>query len=103
MLYIRFYDLCLSQTYLDSPIPSDHVSLELDGYKLVRADHPNSVKRSGVCVYYKESLPVRLINVPYLQEALPLELNDQNKKNNYSLYRSPSQKSKEFGSSLTNF
>ena len=80
MLYIRFYDLCLSQTYLDSPIPSDHVSLELDGYKLVRADHPNNVKRSGVCVYYKESLPVRLINVPYLQEALPLELNDQNKK-----------------------
>ena len=80
MLYIRFYDLCLSQTYLDSPIPSDHVSLELDGYKLVRADHPNNVKRSGVCVYYKESLPVRLINVPYLQEALPLELNYQNKK-----------------------
>ena len=35
------YDfICLSETYLDSSIPSDHVSLELEGYKLVCADHP---------------------------------------------------------------
>ena len=26
--------------YLDSSIPSDHISLELEGYKLVCADHP---------------------------------------------------------------
>ena len=26
------------------------------------AHHPNSVKRGGVCIYYKESLPVRIIN-----------------------------------------
>ena len=58
----------------------DHVSLELEGYKLVRADHPNNVNWGGVCIYYKESLPVRVINLPYLQEALLLELNDQNKK-----------------------
>ena len=47
---------------------------------MVRADHPNNVKRGGVCIYYKKSLPVRVINLPYVQEALLLELNDQNKK-----------------------
>ena len=59
------YDfICLSETYLDSSIPSDYVSLDLVGYKLVRADHPNNVKRGGVCFYYKQSLPVRAINLP---------------------------------------
>ena len=79
----KYNFICLSETFLDSSIPSDHVSLELEGYKLVRADHPNNVKRGGVCIYYKESLPVRVINLPYLQEALLLELNNQNQKNNY--------------------
>ena len=94
----------LSETCLDSSIPSDHLSLELEGYKLVRADHPDNVKLGGVCIYYKEYLPVRVINLPYLQEALLLELNDQNKKIIISsLYRSPSQNSEEFESFLTNF
>ena len=99
------YDfICLSETYLDSSFPSDHVSLELGVYKLVRADHPNNVKRGGVCIYYKESLPVGVINLPYLPEALLLELNDQNKKIIISsLYCSPSQNSKEFESFSTNF
>ena len=71
---------------------------------MVRADQPNNVKRGGVSIYYKESLPVRVINLPYLQEALLLELNDQNKKIIISsLYRSPSQNSEEFESFLTNF
>ena len=29
-------------------------------HSLVRADHPDNMKRGGVCIYYKESLPVRL-------------------------------------------
>ena len=46
------YDfICLFESYLDSSIPPDHVSLELEGYKLVHADHPNNVKRGGVCIY----------------------------------------------------
>ena len=94
--------ICLSETYLDSSIPSGHVSLELGGYTLVRVDHHN-VKRCGVCIYYKESLTVRLINLPYLKEALLLKLNDQNKKKIISsLYRSPNQNSEEFESFLTN-
>ena len=71
---------------------------------MVRTDHSNNVKRGGVCIYFKESLPVRVINLPYLQEALLLELNDQNKKVIISsLFPSPSQNSEEFESFLTNF
>ena len=104
MLLYKYDFICLSETFLDSSIPSDHVSLELEGYKFVRADYLNTFKRHGVCIYYKESLPVRAINLPYLQEALLLELNDQNKKIILSsLYRSPSQSSEEFESFLTNF
>ena len=90
------YDfICLPETFLDFSIPSDHVSWELEGYKFDRADHPNNVKRGRVCIYDKESFMVRLTNLPYLQEALLIELNDQNKKiiNN----------SEEFESFLTNF
>ena len=94
--------ICLSETYLDSSIP-DNV-LDIEGYRLVRADHPNNIKRGGVCIYYKESLPVRVINIPYINEALVLEMNYNNKKVIISvIYRSPSQSTDEFESFLLNF
>ena len=43
--------ICLSETYLDSSIPSDDDNLELPGYNLVRADNPINTKRGGVCIY----------------------------------------------------
>ena len=82
--------ICLSETYLDSSIPDSF--LEIDRYDLVRSDHPNDIKRGGVCIYYKESLPVRAINIPYLKEALLLEMTYTNEKVIVSvIYRSPSQ------------
>ena len=94
--------ICLSETYLDSTTPDS--LLEIDGYNLVRADHPNTIKRGGVCIYYKESLPVRVISLPYLKEALVLEMNDNNKKMIVSvIYRSPIQNNREFDSFLLNF
>ena len=65
--------ICLSETYLDSAIPDS--LLEIDGYNLICSDHPNDIKRGGVCIYFKEMLPVRVINIPYLKEALLLEMN----------------------------
>ena len=77
--------------------------LEIDGYNLVRADHPNDTKRGGVCIYYKESLPVRVINLSYFEEALLLEMTYHNKKVIVSvIYRSPSQSINEFDSFLFN-
>ena len=80
---------------MDSSIP-DNV-LDIEGYRLVRADHPNNIKRGGVCIYYKESLPVHVINIPYIKEALLLEINYNNKKVIISvIYRSSSQSTDEF-------
>ena len=53
--------MCLSKTYLDYSIPSDHVSLDLEGYKMFCEDHPNNFNRDGVCINYNKSLPVRQI------------------------------------------
>ena len=103
--YISMYKhdfIYLSDTYLDSSTPDS--LLEIDGYILVRADHPNNIKRGGVCIYYKESLPVRVISLPYLKEALLLEMTYNNKKVIVSvIYRSPSQNNSEFDLFLSNF
>mgnify|MGYP001802894272 FL=1 len=49
------YDIiCLSETFLDSSISSNDPSLLLDGYTLIRADHPMNVKKGGVCIYFKD-------------------------------------------------
>ena len=93
--------ICLSETYLDSTIPDS--LLEIDGYNLVRADHPNNIKRGGVCIYYKESHPVQVISLPYFKEALLLEMTDNNKKIIlYVIYHSPSENNSEFDSFLSN-
>ena len=73
--YISMYKrdfICLSETYLHSSTP-DRL-LEIDGYILVCADHPKNIKRGEICIYYKESLPVRVISLPYLKEALLSEM-----------------------------
>ena len=96
--------ICLLGTYLNSEIPSDDGNLEIPGYNLVREDHPFNSKRGGVCVYYKNSLLFRVINVKYLQESISFELRIGVKCCRFScLYRSPSQTQVEFETCLKNF
>ena len=93
--------ICLSETYLNSSV-SDSL-LKLDRYNLVRADHTNDIKRGGVCIYYKESLPAGVIYLSYFEEALLLEMTYHNKNLIVSvIYRSPSQSINEFDSFLSN-
>ena len=76
--------------------------LETEGYNLARADH--LIKRGGACIYYKESLPARAINLPYFNEALLLEISHNNKKVIASvIYLSLSQNNDEFDLLLSNF
>ena len=95
------YDfICLSETYLDSTIQNNLTDIE--GYNLVRADHADDTKRGGVCIYYKESLPVRVTNLPFFNEALLLEMSYKKTKVLVSvIYRSPSQNTNEFNLFLT--
>ena len=85
-MYKHDFIICLSEACLDSSTPDS--LLEIDRYILVCADHPNNIKRGGVCIYYKESLPIRCISLPYLKEALLLEMTYNNKKGNSAGYLS---------------
>ena len=91
----------MSETYLDSSTPNNLIDIE--GYKLVRADHPDDTKRGGVCIYYKESLPVKIINLPYFKETLLLEMScNENKVIVSVIYRSLNQTNDKFGLFLSN-
>ena len=68
----KFDIICLSETYLDSSILPQDPNLEMQRYTLIRADHASNIKRGGVCVYYKNHLPLKLLNIHYLQECIPL-------------------------------
>ena len=63
----------ISETYLDSSFPNDYPRLKLPGYNVVRADTPNNAKRSGIYVYFKESLAVRSVTSLYLKKCLLLK------------------------------
>ena len=80
--YITIYNydvICLSETYLDSSILSNDKNLEIPGYELIRADHPSNSKRGGVCVYYRNSLPLKIQVIFYLQDCIVFELKIGNK------------------------
>ena len=66
-----------------------------------RADHPSGNRRGGVCIYYKESLPIKMLNINYLQECICFDLKIGSKLCTIvSLYRSPSQSADEFDNFL---
>ena len=70
----KFDIICLSETFLESKTLPDEDNLDISGYNLVRSDQPSNSKRGGVCIYYKVTLPLRVINVNYLNECVRLEL-----------------------------
>ena len=70
----KFDIICLSETYLDSTVPLDDDNLVIFGYNLIYSDHPSNTKRGGVCLYYKNYLPLRVLNISYLKECVNFEL-----------------------------
>ena len=95
--------VCLSETFLNSSIPIDDDNLQIPGYSYVRADHPSNTKRGGVLLYYKSFLPIKLIDVNYLNECISFELRIGGKVCKFfTLYRSPSQNRDEFETFLDN-
>ena len=70
--------ICISETYFDSSILERDSSFQLDGYKVIRADHPSNTKRGGVCIYYKELLSLRALNLTNLSECIICEVSLQN-------------------------
>ena len=50
--------MCLYETFLDSSKPNDDDRINIAECLLLRADCPNSTKYGGVCIYYKDFLPL---------------------------------------------
>ena len=97
ILQFKFNIICISETYLGTRITSDDGNLEILGYNLIRSDHRSNSKRGGVCFYYKSALPLRVLNIYYLQESISFELKMGDKLCNFIfLYSSPSQAQDEF-------
>ena len=84
----KFDMICLSETFLDSSIPTNDERLNMKGYKLKRADNPSDSKKGGVGIYYKEFLAVRPVEVKNLNECVIFEVSIK-KKRGYvvSLYK----------------
>ena len=55
-------------------ITEDDENLQVSGYDLIRSDHPSNSKRGGIAIYYKNCLPLKLIDVNYLSESIIFQL-----------------------------
>ena len=52
----------------------------MEGYNLIRSDHPSITKWGDVCIYYKEALAVRIANITSLTECQVYNVTTPNKK-----------------------
>ena len=95
--------ICLSGCFLESSTQTENNNLEINGYKMVRADHPNILKKGSVCAYVKEFLSVCSFSTSCLRECFTLEVTISNKKGYViTLYRSPSETPDEFDTFVSN-
>ena len=101
---INRFDICLSETYLSNSYHTDDDQLTFPLYNLIRADNPSNIKRGGVCIYYRDSLPVKIINLNILDKCLVCELSfGSHRVCLVSIYQTPSQSSNEYDTFLFNF
>ena len=99
----NFDVVCLQKTYLNSSSLHDDDNLQIPGYNLYWEDHPLNIKRGGVCIYYKISLPLKIKNIHYLQECINFEIKIKDKLCSFiSLYHSPNQCQDDFKSFINN-
>ena len=57
-LFYNIDIIFLSETFLDLSIETNNPKLNIPGYTLLWSDHPSNIKRGGVCMFYKDYLPV---------------------------------------------
>ena len=99
----NFDIICISGSYLNSENFSSDDNFNITGYNMICADHPSGNRRGEVCIYYKESLPIKMLNINYLQECICFDLKIGNQLCSItSLYRSSSQTADEFHNFLNN-
>ena len=64
---------------------------------MLRGNHPSKNKRGGVCIFYRTTLPLRVLNISYLRECITFKISIGNKVCRFiHLYRSPGQTQDKF-------
>ena len=88
----------ISESMLDQSIRDDDIFIEGFIREIYRSDHPSNSKTGGVCLYFREGLPIkRRPDLELLQELIVTELTICRKKVFLiTLYRSPSQTSEQY-------
>ena len=77
--------------------------MDVLGYNLFSADHASNTKLGGVCIYYQNYLPLKIICIHYLQEWINFEIMIGGKLcRSVSLYCSPNQSEDDFESFANN-
>ena len=98
----RYDIICISESFLDSTISDDDNILHMEGYNLTRADHPDNIKRGGVCLYFKKSLALRKIQLSHITECLLSEVHVKGQVGfTIVSYHSPSQTNSQFDDFLS--
>ena len=104
---MQFLSMILSvylRYFFDSSVTEGDKNIQLSGYNLIRADHRSNSKRGGVCIFYKDTLAVRIVNSLKFNERIVCEVSIQNSKGYIGvIYRSPGQDIIEFENFLSNF
>ena len=57
---VHKFDLIeISETILNSTIRNDVISIEGFSKEIYRADHPSDTKIVGICLYFRDGLPIK--------------------------------------------
>ena len=95
------FDITVCQRHILVPVDK---GLEISRYYLISSAHLSNKKRGGICIYYKNFLPLKVIGVRLLAECIAFDLIISSKLCSFvALYRSPSQSQEDFALFPDNF
>ena len=66
----KFDIVCISETYLNFGFSFDDDNLDIPGHTMVRADYPANSKHGSVCMYCKNCLPLKVLDIRFLHESI---------------------------------
>ena len=94
----RFDVIAVSESMLDSSVSNDDIFIKGFSREIFRSDHPSNTKLGGVCLYFREGLPIRRrTDLELLQEIIVTEITIARKKIFLvAVCRSPNQNSEQF-------
>ena len=89
---------------LDCTVSNEEIFIDGFSSEIYRSDHPSNTKTGGVCLYFREGLPIRRrTDVELLPEMIISEITLTRKKVFLgTLYHSPSQGSQQFETFIGN-